>query len=263
MALRTCFKAIGLWSLVLASTVWADESFPFLKAKDQVYTNVTVTTVTATDIYFTHAQGMASAKLKDLNPELQKHFHFDPVKSARIEQADVQATADFQAKLAAQKPAKAAADTRAIDPDYVVAKLYARSLRGQPAPSFQAEKWLTDPPVTKDKFVLIEIWLTSSEPSREVIPLLNSLQKEFSDRLAVVGVSDETEDVVRSMTSPAIEYALAIDSQSRIARSLQLTAVPHCILIDPAGIVRFEGNPLYLNETIVQHYLDKYSHKPE
>jgi cytochrome c biogenesis protein CcmG/thiol:disulfide interchange protein DsbE len=249
-------KTIAFWCLLLASTAWADESFPSLKAKDQVYTNVTVTSVTATDIYFTHAQGMASAKLKDLNPELQKHFHFDPVKSAQIEQADIQATADFQAKLAAQKPAKAAADSP--NPDYVVPKLYARSLRGQRAPSFQAEKWISAPPDTTGKFVLIDLWLTSSEPSRQSIPLLNTLHRAFSDRLVIIGVSDETEDTVRSMTSPVIEYALAIDTQSRIAQSLQLTAVPHCILIDPAGIVRFEGNPLYLNETIVEHYLDKY-----
>jgi hypothetical protein len=44
-----------------------------------------------------------------------------------------------------------------------------------------------------------------------------------------------------------------------MARVLQITGIPHCILIDPSGIVRFEGNPLYLNETIMKHYLDKYS----
>jgi thiol-disulfide isomerase/thioredoxin len=250
-------KAIGLCCLVLASTAWADESFPFLKAKDMVYTNVTVTTVTATDIYFTHAQGLASAKLKDLDPELRKHFHFDPVKSARIEQADIQATAEFRAKLARQKPARPA-QPRDDNPDYVMRKLYARSVRGQLAPEFQIEKWLTPQPTTDGKFVLIDFWATWCEPSRRSISILNSLQKEFADRLVVIGVSDEKEVAVHRMRSPTIEYAVAIDTQARMKRELRITGIPHSILIDPAGIVRFEGDPQYLNETIVKHYLDKY-----
>jgi thiol-disulfide isomerase/thioredoxin len=255
-------KTIGLWYLILASTAWADESLRFLKVKDQVYTNVMVTTVTDTDIYFTYAQGLASAKLKDLDPELQKHFHFDPAKSARIEQANIRATADFRAKLARQKPAstpKAATETPDNSPDPIVARISARSIRGQSAPQFQVEKWITDQPATDGKFVLIDFWATWCPPCRRSIPELNSLQKEFGDRLAVIGVSDEPEGAVRRMTSPAIEYAVAIDTQSRMARDLRITGIPHCILIDPSGIVRFEGNPLYLNETIVKHYLDKYS----
>src|SRR5579871_3728780 len=137
MPLRA-LKIIGFWCLTLALTARADDSFHLLKVKDQVYTNVTVTTVTPTDIYFTYAQGLASAKLKDLNPELQKHFHFDPAKSARIERADIQATADFRAKLALQKSVsvpKTPAKTEAADPpDFVEPRIYARSVRGQSAP---------------------------------------------------------------------------------------------------------------------------------
>ena len=244
-------KIIGLCCLVLASTARADESFPSLKVKDQVYTNVTVTMVTPTDIYFTHAQGLASARLKDLDSELQKHFHFDPAKSARIEQADVKATADFKAQLAQQKPAAGS--------DFVAPKLLARSIRGQPAPKLVIEKWLTRPPGTDGKFILLDFWSTRFEPCRRSIPELNRFQKEFASRLAIIGVSGETEEVVRSMKSPVIDFAVAVDPAAHTARKLEITGVPHCILIDPSGIVRYEGNPLYLNDAILKQFLDKYS----
>ena len=68
-----------IW-LLLACTavnVWADEKLPVLQVGSKVYSNVTVTTVTATDIYFTFDKGVANAKLKNLDSALQKHFHFD------------------------------------------------------------------------------------------------------------------------------------------------------------------------------------------
>jgi protein disulfide-isomerase len=63
----------------------ADEKFPVLKAGGVVYSNVTVTSVSATDIFFTHSGGMANAKLKNLSPDLQKHFNFDPQKAQAME----------------------------------------------------------------------------------------------------------------------------------------------------------------------------------
>jgi len=78
-------------ALVLAAR--ADEQLPLLAVDGQTYTNVTVTTVTATDIFFTYAGGMGNAKIKHLSPELQKHFRFDPDKAKAVElkQADDQA----------------------------------------------------------------------------------------------------------------------------------------------------------------------------
>lgn len=60
----------------LAITLRADEVLPVLKVNDQVYSNATVFKVTATDIYFSSSQGSGNAKLANLDPELQKHFHY-------------------------------------------------------------------------------------------------------------------------------------------------------------------------------------------
>jgi hypothetical protein len=65
-------------------SIWADEKLPVLKVGAQVYSNVTVTGVTATDVYFSFNKGAANIKLKNLDPEMQKHFHYDATKAEAV-----------------------------------------------------------------------------------------------------------------------------------------------------------------------------------
>jgi cytochrome c biogenesis protein CcmG/thiol:disulfide interchange protein DsbE len=123
-------------------------------------------------------------------------------------------------------------------------KIWAKSVLGQKAPELVVEKWLTAPPETKGKFVLIDFWATWCGPCRKAIPELNALQKTFRDKLVVIGVSDENETAVKKLTEPKIEYASAIDTKGRMKKALEVNGIPHCIVVDPAGIVRWEGFPL-------------------
>lgn len=63
-----------------------DEHFTRLHAGNTTYTNVTVTSVTAADIYFIHAGGMENVKIQELSPELQQHFHFNSKQARAAEQ---------------------------------------------------------------------------------------------------------------------------------------------------------------------------------
>jgi hypothetical protein len=78
---KMCITVI-LSLIVMTSTTFADEKLPVLKVGSETYSNVTVTEVTATDIYLISDRGLANAKLKDLDPALQKHFHYDPAAAA-------------------------------------------------------------------------------------------------------------------------------------------------------------------------------------
>jgi thiol-disulfide isomerase/thioredoxin len=141
--------------------------------------------------------------------------------------------------------------------------IWAKSFLGKPAPDFVVEKWLTPEPDRQGKFVLIDFWATWCGPCRKAIPELNGYQKKFTDKLVVIGISDEAEGTVRRFDNPKIEYASAIDTQKRMSKTLEITGIPHCILIDPKGIVRWEGFPLLageeLTEAAVADVIAKYS----
>ena len=72
------YKVFGL--LLVSVSVWiqpirAEEKLARLQVGAENYTNVTITTVTPTDIYFTHASGMGNAKLKSLPPEMRRDLY--------------------------------------------------------------------------------------------------------------------------------------------------------------------------------------------
>jgi thiol-disulfide isomerase/thioredoxin len=91
------FKFLAvLMPFAAALSAGADETFRTLQASGNTYTNVTVTVVTATDIYFSYDGGMGNAKIKNLSPELQKHFNYNVTKAAAQEKEQALANAQYQ-----------------------------------------------------------------------------------------------------------------------------------------------------------------------
>src|SRR5215471_6584944 len=86
----------------------ADEHLDTFKAGGETYTNVTVTKVTATHVYFMHSQGLGDARLKDLMPALQKHFHYNPSAAAAAETKRAQESAAYRQNLLSAPGAKPA-----------------------------------------------------------------------------------------------------------------------------------------------------------
>jgi thiol-disulfide isomerase/thioredoxin len=141
-------------------------------------------------------------------------------------------------------------------------RLWAKSFLGQKAPELQVEKWLSAEPDRKGKFVLIDFWATWCGPCRKAIPELNAIHKKFGDKLVVIGLSDEKEEKVRAMKDPKIEYFSAIDTKKRTKEAVKVEGIPHVMIIDPQGIVRWEGYPLLegheLTEKVIADILAKH-----
>ncbi|MEE1946956.1 TlpA disulfide reductase family protein [Pedobacter sp. KR3-3] len=141
-------------------------------------------------------------------------------------------------------------------------KLWAKSVLNEKAPDLVVEKWLSKQPDTKGKFVLIDFWATWCGPCRKYIPMLNDFQQKYGDKLAVIGISDETEDRVKAFKDPKITYAEAIDTKRTLYSQLEVKGIPHVIIIDPKGIVRWEGFPLLgnfeLTEKVLTDLMEKY-----
>jgi thiol-disulfide isomerase/thioredoxin len=121
LRLQTCL-ALGLW--IIALKVCAAEKLPVLKVGDDVFSNVTVLIVTPTDIHFTYPGGMANAKLKELEPELQRHFHYNATNALAVEKNQMEANAQYHAYLVShpalppsqpERPAPPPAAARALE----------------------------------------------------------------------------------------------------------------------------------------------------
>jgi alkyl hydroperoxide reductase subunit AhpC len=73
--------------------------------------------------------------------------------------------------------------------------------------------------------------------------------------VVVIGLSDESEETVKAFQEQAkrdepgwvIHYSVAIDPQARMNRAVEVTGIPHVLLIDPSRVVRWEGFPFLEN----------------
>lgn len=141
-------------------------------------------------------------------------------------------------------------------------KLWAKSILNEKAPKLTVQQWISEKPDLKGKFVLIDFWATWCGPCRAYIPTLNDLQKKYADQLVIIGVSDEPKEKVEAFNNPKITYSEAIDAEGTVKNFLEVKGIPHAILIDPKGIVRWEGFPLLngfeLTETVVKDLINKY-----
>lgn len=141
-------------------------------------------------------------------------------------------------------------------------QLWAKSYMDQKAPSIETVQWLTDKPNLKGKFVLIDFWATWCKPCKNGIPNMNVYSKEFKDDLIVVGISAESEAKVKSMKTPVIDYYSALDTNGTLNALYGIKGIPHVVLIDPKGIVRWEGFPELpdeeLTSNVIKNIIDSY-----
>jgi thiol-disulfide isomerase/thioredoxin len=245
---------------VLLSGLAAEEFLGTLKVGSQVYSNVTVTGHTPTVLYLRHAKGIGSVKLKDLSPELQQKYGYDAEKARTVESLQKQSQADFVKALANQpkptpEPEPEPEPEAQPEPAAAAPAIHARSFLNRPAPELTVEKWLTDAPELENKFRLVTFWATWCPTCRSSIPRLNEIHRRHREKLAVIGLSVEPEEQVREMRNPKLEYASAIDTRKKMIQAVEVTAIPHSLLIDPQGVVRWEGLPSLLTDEALDKLL--------
>jgi len=258
MALR--ILVVAGWMSLVSSLPAANFTLDMLTDGSRTYSNITVIGANVTDLYFTHSRGIANVKLKYLTASLQKRFDYDPKAAAEAELEQQRDNARFyqalesnmvrQALNSAKATRKAGASSEISLSDPISDK----SQLGKTAPALETEKWLGPEPALKGKAVLVSFWAPWSFPSRRYVPVLNALQKKFSDRLVVVGLTAESESEIVAM-EPPLEFACAIDSKARLAAAVGVTSVPAVLLVDSKGIIRYQGHPAALDDKIVSALL--------
>lgn len=109
--LRLLLLVVGVFAVSLgrsdAGTTRDFEGTPFasLTVGKKTYVNVQVREVTARTLTIVHSGGMASIPLRELSPELQAHFRYDPAADLAAEAKLSQARAATEERLAREKHA--------------------------------------------------------------------------------------------------------------------------------------------------------------
>lgn len=98
---------------------------------------------------------------------------------------------------------------------------------------------------------VVEFWATWCGPCKFSIPHLSRLQEKYRDAgLVIVGISDESEELVRPYVDgfgEPIRYSIAIDrvntTKSRYLQGFGVTGIPVSFVVDVQGRVVWYGHP--------------------
>jgi thiol-disulfide isomerase/thioredoxin len=231
----------SIFILTAAFAARADEHLPVLVTPDNVYSNVTVLKVTATDVVFTHNGALANAKLKDLSPELQKHFHYDAVEGGETEKAQIQADISFHKQLAQQPVVHPPDMTRYPEPNVPEGLEI-----GQKFPGFQ-ENDIRGASLSVDnyrgKITLIDFWATWCGPCMGEMPnVVATYQKYHHAGFEIVGVSLDADrnaliNVTQNSGMTWQEYFDGRGWQNKLSTRYQIESIPANFLLDRHGVI--------------------------
>ncbi|MFC2078205.1 TlpA family protein disulfide reductase [Candidatus Bipolaricaulota bacterium] len=137
---------------------------------------------------------------------------------------------------------------------------------GQLAPDFTLLS-LAGEPITLSAFrgrvVILDFWASWCVPCRLTLPKLHQLWQGFASRdVVMIGVSlDRNEaDAVKYLEETRLDDMIAVwesrSASSRVASRYAVSGIPHTLVIDPDGIVQFNGHPTRLTTERIEQILE-------
>lgn len=113
----------------------------------------------------------------------------------------------------------------------------------------------------RGKVVILDFWATWCPPCRRGIPDLIDLKKTYKERLAIIGISLDTDsknDVIPFMKQYGINYKVVYGDNDVVQKYGNIQAIPTSFIIDQkgnivtsfVGLQRIETYKSYLNNLI-------------
>ena len=139
---------------------------------------------------------------------------------------------------------------------------------GDPAPELEIGKFVTGSPVDRqlpgDKVYVVEFWATWCAPCRVSMPHLSSLQEEYGDQVAFVGVTREDAETVQQFLDQeapdgrpwreVIQYRLATDADGGTSRAYMQAAgqggIPTAFIVGRSNKIEWIGHPGRIDEPL-------------
>jgi thiol-disulfide isomerase/thioredoxin len=157
---------------------------------------------------------------------------------------------------------------------FLLCKLCAQDV-GSKAPPLLFSKSLNYPATLttfKNKYVVLDFWATWCAPCIASFPHLNDLSKKFaSDSVAFAIISSEEQGkvaaflknrniqaihLIDSITTQSKKNAKGNDLYGLTAQAFQVRAIPHCVVIDKRGTIRWIGSSAQLQEEDLHNILN-------
>ena len=116
-------------------------------------------------------------------------------------------------------------------------------LEGQAAPRFELSD-LDGQTVSlaqlRGKIVMLDFWATWCAPCRISMPILDKLQREFSNDMVLLAVNlQEPRDLVREYVARQnVRSRVLLDPEGNVMRQYESESIPMQVIIDQEGIVQ-------------------------
>ena len=141
---------------------------------------------------------------------------------------------------------------------------------GDPAPPIAISKWINGEPFsayTPDKVHVVEFWATWCGPCLSSMPHIATLQEEYGDKLAVVGVTAEDDETVSAFMkqtsgdgekkwSEVLTYRIALDDNGKTNAAFMEAAgqngIPCAFIVGKTGQIEWIGHPMEIDEPLKQ-----------
>jgi len=147
---------------------------------------------------------------------------------------------------------------------------------GSRAPAVDVEHWFHGKEPLAEflpgKVYVIEFWATWCGPCLASMPHLRDLQKRHGDALVVVGVSDESPDVIEKFLERETDgttfdeitsqYRLATDPDESVKNDYMRAAgergIPTAFVVGKTGLIEWIGHPLRMDDAVATILADEW-----
>ncbi len=88
----------------------------------------------------------------------------------------------------------------------------------------------------------MDFWATWCPDCRRLIPELNKFKQKFGKDLVIIGITDESESVVKKfLESNPIDSNIALAPDKKMYNVVGVKGIPQVLVVSADGIVRFQG----------------------
>jgi uncharacterized protein (TIGR03435 family) len=133
---------------------------------------------------------------------------------------------------------------------------------GDKAPKINITDYILNTPKDKNieaKFIVLEFWATWCAPCLSAVPHLNDLHDTFQNRKDLLFLSmtyEKPEKTKRTLEKIPFKTIVVSDQTKINETNFNAQEIPHTVLIDNKGIIKWIGVPTELNSSIIENFLN-------